>query len=166
MIQIRIDNQHSNSVDIFVDISPSHHLPIHPPSSSPIPSDDNEEHIYDRLFDQSQISSIRQSKIVHQRSASIAKKNYTLKQILDNVENIQQQYEQVIHHQKTSPSCFFTLKHLTKILKSRKPLKSTTTTKKSLPIYEKIYSESKSPFTFGGETLQWIALPRPIYENM
>ena len=165
MIQIRIDNQHSASVDIFVGISPSNQLSMsHPPtlsSSSTSISHDN-EHIYDRLFDQSQISTIRQSKIVRQRSSSITKKNYTLKQILDNVEHIQQQYEQVFHDQKTS-SCFFPLKQLTKILKHRKTLK---TTKTSPPIYEKIYSNSKSPFTFGGETLQWIALPHPIYENM
>jgi len=165
MIQIRIDNQHSASVDIFVGISPSNQLSMsHPPtlSSSSTPISHDNEHIYDRLFDQSQISTIRQSKIVRQRSSSITKKNYTLKQILDNVEHIQQQYEQVFHDQKTS-SCFFPLKQLTKILKHRKTLK---TTKTSPPIYEKIYSNSKSPFTFGGETLQWIALPHPIYENM
>jgi hypothetical protein len=163
MIHVRIDNHHSTALDIYVNISSS-------PKSSPLPSIDEQEHIYDRLFDSKNFTP-RQSKIVKNRTDYINplnKKNYTLKQILDNVETIQQQYEQVIHNRKTSSSssCFFTFKHITKILKNLRTIK----TKSIDQSIENSYSENKSPFIFGGETLQWIALPRHddenhIYEN-
>jgi hypothetical protein len=161
MIHVRIDNHRSTAVDIYVNISPK---TIPPSSSSPIPF--NDEHIYDRLFD-TKTSTPRQSKIVQNRidyNHSINKKNYTLQQILDNVESIQQQYEQVIHHQSKSPSCFFTFKQITKLLKNLRTIKSKTNNQS----IRSNCSENKSPFIFGGETLQWIALPQDdqhIYEN-
>jgi hypothetical protein len=159
MIHVRIDNHHPTALDIYVNIS-------HPPKSSSTPLID--EHIYDRLFDSNNFTP-RQSKIVKNRTdyiPSFNKKNYTLQQILDNVETIQQQYEKVIHNRKTPSSCFFTFKHLTKILKNLRTIK----TKPVDQSIENSYSEIKSPFIFGGETLQWIALPRHddenhIYEN-
>ena len=155
MIHVRIDNHHSTALDIYVNIS-------HSPKSSPASSID--EHIYDRLN-----YTPRQSKIVKNRmdyAPSLNKKNYTLQQILDNVETIQQQYEQVIHNQKTPSSCFFTFKHLTKALKNLRTIKTKPTDQSP----SNSYSQTKSPFIFGGETLQWIALPRHddedhIYEN-
>ena len=164
MIHVRIDNHHSTAVDIYVNISPK---PSQPPSlsSSPIPFDN--EHIYDRLFDTNIYPIAQQSKIV--QTNLLNKKTYTLEQILDNVETIQKQYEQVIHNRTKSssstPSCFFTFKQLTKILKNLRTIKSKTNHNQSL---KKDYSTHKSPFIFGGETLQWIALPQDdqhIYEN-
>jgi hypothetical protein len=163
MIHVRIDNHHSTALDIYVNISPKQNSII---SSTPILS--NDEHIYDRLFDTKNFP-LRQSKIVQNRMTDINpfdKKHYTLQQILDNVETIQQQYEQVINHRKTStPSCFFTFKQVTKILKNLRKIKTKTNTE----LMENTYSEKKSPFIFGGETLQWIALPQDddnhIYEN-
>lgn len=163
MIHVRIDNHHSTAVDIYVNISPKK-TPII--SSTPIPSDD--EHIYDRLFDTKNYP-LRQSKIVKSSKDYMNisnKKNYTLQQILDNVETIQQQYEQVIHNQKISPTstCFFSFKQITKILKNLRTIK----TKPIDQSIQTIYSDNKSPFIFGGETLQWIALPQHdqhIYEN-
>ena len=154
MIHVRIDNHQSTALDIYVNISP--------------PKTPVDEHIYDRLFD-----SMRQSKIVSTRTNyvnSSNKKNYTLQQILDNVEMIQQQYEQVMDNRPTSSSCFFTFKHITKILKNLRTIKQAKSNDQSL---DKTSSSSstKSPFIFGGETLQWIALPQDdeenhIYENI
>jgi hypothetical protein len=164
MIHVRIDNRHSTAVDIYVNISPKQNSII---SSSPMPL--NDEPIYDRLFDTKNYP-LRQSKIVKNRTDYVNplnKKNYTLQQILDNVETIQQQYEQVINNRKTSSSsssCFFTFKQITKLLKNLRTIK-TKTNNESI---ENNYSENKSPFIFGGETLQWIALPQDdnhIYEN-
>jgi hypothetical protein len=165
MIHVRIDNDHSTAVNIYVNISPKKNPIIS--SSSPIPSSGyhSDEHIYDRLFDTKNFP-LRQSKIVKNQTDYINplnKKNYTLQQILDNVETIQQQYEQVINNRKTS-SCFFTFKQITKILKNLRTIK----TKTNDEFIENNYSENKSPFIFGGETLQWIALPQNdnhIYEN-
>ncbi|CAF1175757.1 unnamed protein product [Rotaria sp. Silwood1] len=165
MIHVRIDNHHSTAVDIYVNISPKNIIT----SSSPIPSN---EHIYDHLFDTKNYTS-RQSKIIKNRIdyniRPINKKNYTLEQILDNVETIQKQYEQVVNNRiksttTTSSSCFFTFKQITKILKNLRTIK----TKTNNEIDENNYLENKSPFVFGGETLQWIALPQDdnhIYEN-
>lgn len=163
MIHVRIDNHHSTALDIYVNISSKNMIT----SSSPIPSNFNDEHIYDRLFD-TENSIPRQSKIIkNNRIDSIRpvnKKNYTLQQILENVETIQNQYEQVINNRTTSTSCFFSFKQITKILKNLRTIKTKTTE----GIIKKNYSENKSPFIFGGETLQWIALPQDdshIYEN-
>ncbi|CAF1467153.1 unnamed protein product [Rotaria sordida] len=166
MIHVRIDNHHSTAVDIYVNISPKNII-----TSSPIPSSDyhNNEHIYDRLFDTKNFTP-RQSKIVKNQIdyiRPINKKNYTAQQILDNVETIQKQYEQVVNNRTkstSSSSCFFTFKQITKILKNLRTIK----TKTNDEIYENNYLEKKSPFVFGGETLQWIALPQDdnhIYEN-
>jgi hypothetical protein len=153
MIHVRIDNHHSTALDIYVNISPKTMIT----SSTPIPS--NDEHIYDHLFD-TEIFIPRQSKIINN---SINKKNYTLQQILDNVETIQNQYDKVINN-RTKTSCFFSFKQITKILKNLRTIK----TKTNEEIIQNNYSENKSPFIFGGETLQWIALPQDdnhIYEN-
>jgi len=153
MIHVRIDNHHSTALDIYVNISPKTMIT----SSTPIPS--NDEHIYDHLFDTESLIP-RQSKIVNN---SINKKNYTLQQILDNVETIQNQYDKVINNRPTT-SCFFSFKQITKILKNLRTIK----TKTNEEIIQNNYSENKSPFIFGGETLQWIALPQDdnhIYEN-
>lgn len=170
MIHVRIDNHNSTAVDIYVNISPKKNSTISSSpsfsSSSPIPS--TNEHIYDRLYDTKNYP-LRQSKIVKNTKTSsntYNKKTYTLQQILDNVETIQQQYEQVIHHQNlpSTSTCFFSFKQLTKILKNLRTIKPKTINQSM----EKIYSETKSPFIFGGETLQWIALPQDdnhIYEN-
>ncbi|CAF3541954.1 unnamed protein product [Adineta steineri] len=166
MIHVRIDNHHSTAVDIYVNISEKNMIT----SSSPISS--NDEHIYDHLVHNENYLP-RQSKIVKNRTdsnQSINKKNYTLQQVLDNVETIQKQYEKVIHTRTTSstPTCFFSFKQITKILKNLRTIKTTKTNEE---IIETSYSENKSPFIFGGETLQWIALPQDdddddhIYEN-
>ncbi|UJR31729.1 hypothetical protein I4U23_019209 [Adineta vaga] len=164
MIHVRIDNHHSTAVDIYVNISPQNMIN----SSSPISSTD--EHIYDRLS-HIDTSLPRQSKIIQHRTASIRsmnKKNYTLQQVLDNVETIQKQYEKVINNRITSTSsssssCFFSMKQLTKVLKNLRTIKTKTTEE----TFQANDSELKSPFIFGGETLQWIALPQDehIYEN-
>lgn len=166
MIHVRIDNHNSTAVDIYVNISPNDTIR----SSSPISSLTDyktKENVYDRLFDKENVS-FRQSKIVKSRPESmrpINKKNYTLEQILDNVEAIQKQYEKVVTHQApSSSSCFFPFKKLTKVLKNLRTMKP----KLNNEIYKTTYSEPKSPFIFGGETLQWIALPQDdshIYEN-
>ena len=164
MIHVRIDNHHSTAVDIYVNISPQNMIT----SSSPISSSSStDEHIYDRLS-HIDTSLPRQSKVIYNNrtasSRSMNKKNYTLQQILDNVETIQKQYEQVVNDRTTStPSCFFSMKQLTKVLKSLRTVK----TKTSEEITQTDNSETKSPFIFGGETLQWIALPQDehIYEN-
>jgi hypothetical protein len=166
MIHVRIDNHHSTALDIYVNISPKNMI-----TSSPIPSSGyhSDEHIYDHLSHTNNFSS-RQSKIVKNRSEYIRpsnKKNYTLEQILDNVETIQKQYEQVVNHRTTSSSssCFLSFKHITKLLKNSRTIKSKSVEQQPI---KKTYSENKSPFIFGGETLRWIALPQDdthIYEN-
>jgi hypothetical protein len=86
------------------------------------------------------------------------KKIYTLQQIYDNVERIQKYYENSI---PSSSSCFLSLKKMRKIFKAFKP-------SQTKPIKQSNQLENKSPFIFGGETLQWIALPQyndHIYEN-
>ena len=162
MIHVRIDNHHPTALNIYVDISPSQ-------SSNRTTMDEN---IYDHLFPQTKTIASTQSKFAQVQP--LKKKNYTLKQILDHVETIQQEYEQIVHHHHHQPSssssCFFPIKHLTKILKNRRTIK----TKPREPSITSHSSSSKpkSPFTFGGETLQWIAFPQPqhdddnhIYEN-
>ncbi|CAF1527424.1 unnamed protein product [Rotaria magnacalcarata] len=168
MIHVRIDNQNSTAVDIYVNISPKNTIT----TSSPIPISDyrTNENVYDRLFDTTNFTS-RQSKIVKNRKdyvRPIDKKHYTLEQILNNVETIQKQYEQVVHHRTTpasTPSCFFTFKQITKLLKNLRTIKTKSNDENTI---NKQYSEHKSPFVFGGETLQWIAFPQDdshIYEN-
>jgi hypothetical protein len=87
------------------------------------------------------------------------KKIYTLQQIHENVEMIQKYYEQILDKPISSlSSCFFPFKKMIKIFKIFRT-KSTEQTNQL---------ENKSPFIFGGETLQWIALPQytdHIYEN-
>jgi len=79
------------------------------------------------------------------------KKKYTVQQIHDNVETIQNHYEEILENSiQSSSSCFFTFKKLTKIFK----IFRTKSIKQSNQL------ENKSPFIFGGETLQWIALPQ------
>jgi hypothetical protein len=91
------------------------------------------------------------------------KKIYTLQQIHDNVETIQKHYEQILDNPITSSSssCFYPFKQMTKIFKNIKFIRTK-------PIEQSKQIEYKSPFIFGGETLQWIALPQDndhIYEN-
>jgi hypothetical protein len=90
------------------------------------------------------------------------KKIYTLQQIYDNVETIQKHYEQINPiTSSSSSSCFYPLKQMTKVFKNIKSLRTK-------PIEQSKSNEYKSPFIFGGETLQWIALPQDndhIYEN-
>jgi hypothetical protein len=89
------------------------------------------------------------------------KKIYTLQQIHDNVETIQKHYEQILDNPIASSSCFYPFKQMTKIFKNIKTLRTK-------PIEQTKPIEYKSPFIFGGETLQWIALPQDhdhIYEN-
>lgn len=158
MIHVRIDNPHSTALNIYVDISQIQS------SSTPTMN----EHIYDHLI-HSKTSAPSQTKIAYVQP--LKKKNYTLQQILEHVETIQQDYEQIVHHRETTStsSCFFSIKHLTKILKNRRRIK----TKSNDLSLTSTYSKEKSPFIFGGETLQWIALPQQqqhdddthIYEN-
>lgn len=168
MIHLRIDNHNSTAVDIYVNISQDNMMT----TSSPIPFKDchTNENQYDRLFE-TNICTPKQSKIVKNRkdySCPMNKKHYTLKQVLDNVDTIQKQYEQVVNHRTkpiSTPTCFFTFKQLTKLLKNLRTIKTKTDDDSTTPTQ---YSEIKSPFTFGGETLQWIALPQNdshIYEN-
>jgi hypothetical protein len=136
MIHIHIDN-----TDIYVNISMKNLT-----RSTRITSNGN-EHIYDNLLD---------------KNDDYHRKNYTLQQILDNVETIQKEYEQIRGNSITS--CFFSLKQLTKLFKNFQVLPNKTTEEAK----ENDYIENKSPFIFGGETLQWIALPQyndHIYEN-
>ncbi|CAF2031877.1 unnamed protein product [Rotaria magnacalcarata] len=89
-----------------------------------------------------------------------SKKTYTLQQIFDNVESIQKQYEQIMDT-KMASSCFFSLKQ---IIKNFNFLRHKT----NQQLQNSNSIEYKSPFIFGGETLQWIALPQSddhIYEN-
>ena len=178
MIHVRVDNHHSNTVDIYVNISPKNMIrssSSSSSSSSSIPTSDyhSNEHIYDHLFD-AQNSVLRQSKIVKNHkdyTHSMKRKNYTLKQILDNVETIQQQYEQFVDHRRISTSssapsstCFLTFKQIARVLKNIRTIK----TKTNDETMKSNYLENRSPFIFGGETLQWIALPQDddhIYEN-
>ena len=155
MIHVRIDNPHSTALNIYVDISQIQ-------SSTPTMN----EHIYDHLI-HSKTSVPSQTKTAYVQP--LKKKNYSLQQILDHVETIQQDYEQIVHHRETTStsSCFFSIKHLTKILKNRRTIKTKSTDSSVMSTY----SIEKSPFIFGGETLQWIALPQQqhddthIYEN-
>ncbi|CAF3056882.1 unnamed protein product [Rotaria sp. Silwood2] len=90
------------------------------------------------------------------------KKIYTLQQIFDNVESIQKQYEEFIETPIiSSSSCFFSFKQM---IKNFNFLRNKTNEQ----IQKSNQIENKSPFIFGGETLQWIALPQyidHIYEN-
>ena len=155
MIHVRIDRHHPSSVDIYVNIAER--------TSSP------DSHVYDRLFDQQSSSTYRQSSIVKTRSdsnPSLNRKHYTLEQVLDNVQSIQQQYEKVIKHRKANSTvtCRSTFKHLAKLVKNFRTIKPMEIDEST-----SLTNDSKSPFIFGGETLQWIALPREesdhIYEN-
>ena len=86
------------------------------------------------------------------------RKVYTLEQIRDHVQTIQKYSDQFAL--PTHSSCFYSLKKITKIFQNRRR-----------PTLEHVTSsiEYKSPFKFGGDTLQWIALPSQIeshiYEN-
>ena len=168
MIHVRIDRHHPTSVDIYVNISDqpqssmSSSTPMlapHPPTPPLTP----DEHIYDRLFDQRSCTTSRQSTVV--KNPSWNRKHYTLQQVLANVETIQEQYERVVQHRKSSTTltCLSTFKQLAKLLKNMRTIKSSDDDHPK----KMIYVENKSPFVFGGETLQWIALPRDdhIYEN-
>lgn len=167
MIHVRIDRHHPTSVDIYVNISDqSPSTPMLAPSNNPSSPD---EHIYDRLFDQRSYTSSRQSSIVKSRTDSASswnRKHYTLQQVLENVETIQEQYERVVQHRKSSSTtltCLSTFKQLAKVLKNMRSIKSSDDDQPK----KMTCVENKSPFIFGGETLQWIALPRDdhIYEN-
>ncbi|CAF3934749.1 unnamed protein product, partial [Adineta steineri] len=157
MIHIHVDDIHPIDIDIYVNISTKSFTNSTPKKDilSPILANDyhpsREESVYECLFDKD--------------ISSNQKKIYTLQQVLDNVESIQKQYEQIIENSITTPSsCFISLKHLTKVFKNFKFLRN-----KSIEQPRKINQIiDKSPFIFGGETLQWIALPQyhdHIYEN-
>ena len=96
----------------------------------------------------------------------INKKIYTRQQIFDNVESIQKHYEQILETSiKSSTSCFSTLKQMIKSLKNFHSILRNKTIEQTS---KSIQMENKSPFIFGGDTLQWIALPQSnnvIYEN-
>ncbi|UJR14948.1 hypothetical protein I4U23_001929 [Adineta vaga] len=158
MLRIHIDDVHPLNVDIYVDISTKSFTNSTPKKDilSPIlPNDDYRDHQRDSIYD-----------YVHDNDNYVQqKKNYTLQQILDNVESIQKQYEQIIENPlTTSSSCFMPLKHLTKLFKNFKCQRH-----KPIEQPRKIdHLENKSPFIFGGETFRWIALPQyddHIYEN-
>ena len=170
MIHVRIDRHQPTSVNIYVDISEKN---LRASSSTPIPADESpmpkcltaDQHIYDRLFDNSSYTSSRQSTIVKNLTRPISKKTYTMDQILSNVESIQQQYEQVIMTRKNPSTCFWTFKQLTKLLKNLRTIKNQAHDSSTKCANQ----EHRSPFTFGGETLRWIALPRDdrhFYENV
>jgi hypothetical protein len=171
MIHLRIDRHHPNSIDIYVNIANSS---VDQRSSTPKPSSSSQadqmiddDHIYDHLFDPRVCNRTCLSTIVSNRStsnSSLYKKNYTLQQILDNVETIQGHYERVLKHRRTTLTCLSTFKQLSKVLKKLRALK----TPPSKPYQTPIVFDQPSPFVFGGETFHWIAMPHDnqhIYEN-
>jgi hypothetical protein len=174
MIHVRIDRLNPSSVDIYVDVSERSSSLSASCDDHSTPLTINDEHIYDRLFDQkshtSTRSNYRQSTIVKNRSyssSSSTKKHYTLQQILDNVDTIQEQYEQVVKRRKTSTTltCLSSFKQLSRLVKNLRTIKSSSQDESNT----ESYIQDKSPFMFGGETFQWIAFPQDeqqhIYEN-
>lgn len=90
------------------------------------------------------------------------RKIYTRQQIDDHVQTIQKYSDELVN--PTNSSCFYPFKQMTKLFRNlrTKPLEcSSSSSSQSI--------EYKSPFIFGGDTLQWIALPSQIeshiYEN-
>jgi len=150
MAHIHINTIHPMDIDIYVNISMKNFTNSTPKKDIVSPINEN-EHIYDYLYDE--------------ENNSNKKKIYTLQQILDNVESIQQQYEQIIENSlPSSLSCFLPFKQMTKIFKNfkflrHKPIEQPQQTNQI---------EDKSPFIFGGKTFHWIALPQyndHVYEN-
>ncbi|CAF1211213.1 unnamed protein product [Adineta ricciae] len=160
MLRIHIDEIHPLNVDIYVDISAKDFTNSTPKKDilSPIlPNDTLRDYADDTIYE-----------CVHEIDHSCRqKKNYTLQQILDNVDSIQKQYEQLMQNPITSTqrvSCFMPLKHLTKMFKNFKFLRHRSQDQPR----KTTHFDTKSPFIFGGETLHWIALPQyhdHIYEN-
>lgn len=163
MIHVRIDRLHPNSIDIFVNVDKE--------SST----NDEQQHVYDRLFDQSSLKSVRQSTVVKTRkdstTSSINRKNYTLEQILDNVQTIQDHYERFNKKQKNKSkfSNRSTLKNFKYFLKHFRTIKTVSHYDNQDKNEYQSDSIESSPFIFGGETCRWIAYPRDenehIYEN-
>lgn len=170
MIHVRINRYDPASVDIYVNVPDTSVSQRH---STPLPISDDQEHIYDRLFDKKPTIRSAQSTVVNQRTTN--RKHYTLQQILDNVETIQDQYEKVVKNRQSSSTltCFSSLKQWRKSLKHRRRSmkSSSSSSSSSTSSINRGDNEhrSTSPFMFGGETLQWFVYPREhsehIYEN-
>ncbi|CAF0803237.1 unnamed protein product [Didymodactylos carnosus] len=166
-------------------------------------SNKNTEHLYDRLFNDQRLTcnvtksnnkdkslnNSRISKIVpsivkptntawsnidHQLTPLSYSKNYTLKQILDNVENIQSYstnsdygsiYEEIVP--SSSINNCFKWKTLCKTLKDKgnKKKERKVNESSSNQKYNHLSTTEKSFFTFGGETLGLIALPNTNYDH-
>ncbi|CAF3663177.1 unnamed protein product [Rotaria sp. Silwood1] len=136
---------HSTVIDINMNISMN--------STSKNYYHNKQEYIYDDLYNKQSNDSYVNNNLKH-------RKIYTLQQIFDNVETIQKQYEQIIETSIRS-SCFLSFKQMIKNLNFLQN-KTNEQIQKSKQI------ENKSPFIFGGETLQWFVLPQyidHIYEN-
>lgn len=173
MIHVRINRYDPASVDIYVNMPDTSASQRH---STPLPISDDQEHIYDRLFDKKPTIRSAQSTVVNQRTTN--RKHYTLQQILDNVETIQDQYEKVVKTRQSSSTltCFSSLKQWRKSLKHRRRSMKSSSSSSSTSSYSTSSinrgddeHHSTSPFMFGGETLQWFVYPREhsehIYEN-
>lgn len=170
MIHVRINRHDPASVEIYVNMSERS-------SPSLTSKAESSEHIYDRLFDRR--PSIRSAQTINTTATikpdPLHRKHYTLEQILANVETIQDQYEKVLKNRQSSSTltCLSTWKQWRKSFKHRRrAMKSSSSSSSSyLEDTEDQCSTSTSPFLFGGETFQWIALPREhsdsehIYEN-
>ena len=146
MISVRINPRHSSAIDICLNVSMKTSPTIANQLPSPIAS-----------------SNTRRPIKTSPSLSPCSKRRYTLQQILDHVENIQQQYEQVIENSERS-ACFLPWKQMGKLFKTLKPSR----TKSNEPAETTDQTDEKCPFLFGGETFQWIALPQyhdHIYEN-
>ena len=163
MIHIRIDKNHTTAIDISVNTSMASFTCSTPKNDllSPIISKhcftNRKQHTYNYVG----VKSSSNSKVNYLTD----KKIYSPQQIFHNVETIQKQYEQTLQTPiKSSTSSCSSLRKMINSIKRFNFLRNKTT----IRTQKVTEAENRSPFSFGGNTLQWITLPRRndwIYEN-